>query len=97
MRAIITGSKGFIGKAFAEATTDIFQEQILVEKDILEGDWRKLLRLHFLDKPDAVFHFGACSDTIFFQIIWQTYVNTLRYRLFIVRQLLCMEKSNFLP
>jgi len=64
MRAIITGSKGFIGKAFAEATTDIFQEQILVEKDILEGDWRKLLRLHFLDKPDAVFHFGACSDTM---------------------------------
>jgi len=64
MRAIITGSKGFIGKAFSKATQDIFEQQILIEKDILEGDWRKTLRHQFLDPPEAVFHFGACSDTL---------------------------------
>ena len=64
MRAIITGSSGFIGKAFSQATKDIFEEQILIEADILQGDWRQTLRHNFLDPPEAVFHFGACSDTM---------------------------------
>jgi len=68
MRAIITGSKGFIGKAFAQATKDIFTEQILVDEEILIGDWKTKISNLFQDRPDVVFHFGACSDTSNFNL-----------------------------
>lgn len=66
-KVLITGSKGFIGKAFAYATKDLFN-QVLMDKEILETNWEhKHYELHQLfseHRFDVVFHFGACSDTL---------------------------------
>ena len=63
-KVLITGSKGFIGKAFANATKDLFN-QVLIDAEILENDWQeKLSDIFRKDMFYAVFHFGACSDTL---------------------------------
>jgi ADP-L-glycero-D-manno-heptose 6-epimerase len=61
--AFITGADGFIGKQFAFETQDIF-EQILCDSEVFEGDWKQNLKQKLTsERPDIVFHFGACSDT----------------------------------
>ena len=63
-KVLITGSKGFIGKAFANATKDLFN-QVLIDAEILENNWQqKLSDIFRKDMFYAVFHFGACSDTL---------------------------------
>ena len=60
MKVLITGHKGFIGKAFQLDTENDF-EQVLY--DIADSDM-SLKEVLLSTRPDAVFHFGACSDTM---------------------------------
>jgi ADP-L-glycero-D-manno-heptose 6-epimerase len=64
-KAIITGTKGFIGKNLKkeiENNFDVFE----INEDIFdEYNWEMLLHEHlYHNKPDVVFHVGACSDTL---------------------------------
>ena len=64
-KAIITGTKGFIGGNLLKSLKydfDIFE----INENIFDDyDWEMLLHEHLYHyKPDVVFHVGACSDTL---------------------------------
>ena len=65
MRILITGTLGFIGsnlKKFLEVNNIIFE----INEDLFDNDkWCDFLndRIYII-KPDAIFHVGACSDTL---------------------------------
>jgi ADP-L-glycero-D-manno-heptose 6-epimerase len=63
---LVTGSKGFIGKNLSNHLSQIEQNVQLIDADYFQDeDWKRSL-LNFLEKcnPKAVFHVGACSNTL---------------------------------
>ena len=63
-KVIITGTKGFIGKRLKEALVNY--EIVEINEDIFDDfDWRRELE-NILEEsePDAIFHVGACSNTL---------------------------------
>ena len=64
-RAIVTGSKGFIGKNLIQEIKDDFEILEINEDIFLNEDWTNVL-LNKINKfsPDVIFHIGACSDTL---------------------------------
>lgn len=61
---LITGTKGFIGSNLKKA---LIQYNIIeINEDIFQKeDWNKELFLTLsVNKPDVIFHVGACSDTL---------------------------------
>jgi len=69
MKALITGSNGFIGKAFHIRAKQFFSE-ILYFDDITEKEnWQKNLKSYLLyNSPEVIFHIGACSNTQNFDV-----------------------------
>jgi ADP-L-glycero-D-manno-heptose 6-epimerase len=64
-KIIITGTKGFIGGNLLRELSDRFRVYEINEDIFDNKDWRYLLKetLHSIF-PDAIFHVGACSDTL---------------------------------
>lgn len=65
--ALITGSKGFIGKNLIKKLSETDRYLIIeINEDIFEDEnWDLNLWSICLDnKPDVIFHVGACSDTL---------------------------------
>ena len=63
---LLTGSLGFIGKNLKERLISQDINVVQVNEDIFdEKNWRgKILNLLDKNKPEVVFHVGACSDTL---------------------------------
>jgi ADP-L-glycero-D-manno-heptose 6-epimerase len=65
MRALVTGSKGFIGKNLMKKIENDFEVFELNEEIFDSENWYHLLPLILTGmKPSVVFHVGACSDTM---------------------------------
>jgi len=66
MRALITGSEGFIGKnILEEALARGYEVKGLELKEFYDQNWFRNLRNIVSDYfPDVIFHVGACSDTL---------------------------------
>lgn len=65
-KALVTGHHGFIGARLTEALELLDMQTLGLEKDgLLPEDWQTEIR-NFLDfeQPTAIFHVGACSDTL---------------------------------
>lgn len=65
MKALLTGSKGFIGQNLM----NVLQNKFIVleiNEDIFKfQDWNNQLWLELIKfNPDVIFHVGACSDTL---------------------------------
>ena len=63
MKALVTGTNGFIGKRLKESL-DI--PVVEINEDVFENsNWQEVI-VSFLNehKPSVVFHVGACSDTL---------------------------------
>lgn len=64
-RALLTGSKGFIGKNLLERIKEDYEVFELGEEIFESEKWSNLLMLLLVGmKPSVVFHVGACSDTM---------------------------------
>lgn len=64
-RAIITGSKGFIGKNLTQSIKEKFDVFEINEDIFIQKDWYDVLINTFDDiNPDVIFHVGACSNTL---------------------------------
>lgn len=65
MRILVTGDKGFIGSNLMKALGDKHTVFGLGEELFESEHWKQDLEI-YLDNifPDAVFHVGACSDTL---------------------------------
>jgi len=64
---LITGSKGFIGKNLVEELRQKDNSIIIeINEDIFENEhWdSELLSVLIMNKPDVIYHIGACSDTL---------------------------------
>lgn len=63
-KAIITGTKGFIGKRLKETLKN--HEIIEINEDIFDDfEWTTDLKnILNITTPDVIFHVGACSDTL---------------------------------
>ena len=64
---LLTGSKGFIGKNLLEQLRVLGEEIIIeVNEEIFENEnWDlNLIEILIANKPDVIFHVGACSDTL---------------------------------
>jgi ADP-L-glycero-D-manno-heptose 6-epimerase len=63
---LITGALGFIGKNLYEKSKLEFDKVVSIEEDIFEKDLWKEELIEELGRinPDAIFHVGACSDTL---------------------------------
>lgn len=75
MTALVTGTKGFIGKRLKEALDVLVLE---MNEDVFDySNWQEVV-LTWLDKykPDVVFHVGACSDTMEIDV---NYIMTRNY------------------
>jgi len=68
IRWLITGAKGFIGGQFVKESKNNLNLTLsyLEEADIVEGVnlERKVLEVLERSNPQAIFHFGACSNTL---------------------------------
>lgn len=66
MRAIVTGSRGFIGGNLRKELVKIGFFVIEIDDDFFKSEnWEsELIAQVKLAKPDAIFHVGACSDTL---------------------------------
>lgn len=65
MRALVTGSKGFIGKNLVKKISDNYEIFELGEEIFESENWPNLLALLLIGmKPSVVFHVGACSNTM---------------------------------
>lgn len=64
-KIIVTGTEGFIGKNFLKSLNNNFIV-VKINEDIFNNpNWTDSLKEILGDtKPSAVFHFGACSDTL---------------------------------
>ena len=65
-KAIITGTKGFIGKNLLRRLQTLNYTIIEINQDIFNHDsWTKnLTEILTSNSPDVIFHIGACSDTL---------------------------------
>lgn len=64
---LITGSKGFIGKNLLNELTKRGEEIIIeVNEDIFDNtNWdSEILKILIENKPDVIYHVGACSNTL---------------------------------
>lgn len=72
MKAVVTGHRGFIGKAFLNYILSNLVEDLKVFTldDITDKDhWQDKTRSFLNDvRPDVIFHIGACSDTQNFDV-----------------------------
>jgi ADP-L-glycero-D-manno-heptose 6-epimerase len=65
--AIVTGSKGFIGKNLVNKLQKNTQYNVVeINEDIFNDDnWdNNLINILKKNKPNVIFHVGACSDTL---------------------------------
>lgn len=64
--AIVTGGLGFIGSNLCRELKNYFTDVTSLEEVILKvPDWKNyLLEVLNIYKPGAIFHVGACSDTL---------------------------------
>ena len=63
-KVIITGTKGFIGSNLREELDSGYQI-VEINEDILDlPDWTEKIQDFFKEDISAVFHIGACSDTL---------------------------------
>ena len=62
---LVTGFKGFIGSNLYSELINLGHNVVGIDDEYLEDNWRLFL-LDFLHNGnfDAVFHVGACSDTM---------------------------------
>jgi ADP-L-glycero-D-manno-heptose 6-epimerase len=63
---LVTGTSGFVGSRLVERLKSQNKEVIEIDEDyFFTENWMRTLRT-FLDskKPEAIFHVGACSDTL---------------------------------
>ena len=64
-KALITGSKGFIGQNLLEVLLKDFIVFEINEEIFKYPDWNNQLWLNLMNfNPDVIFHVGACSDTL---------------------------------
>lgn len=65
-KILVTGNLGFIGKNLSNSLSEYGHAVIGLESDILENKNWPEITLNFLEehRPDAIFHVGACSDTL---------------------------------
>ena len=66
MKAIVTGSRGFIGRNLTKELMKIGFFVTGIDDDFFESDnWEaELISLVAPAKPDVIFHVGACSNTL---------------------------------
>ena len=66
IKAIVTGSRGFIGKKIKVALLEKGFDVLGVSDEYLKAnDWEKEITIILNSfKPDVIFHAGACSDTL---------------------------------
>lgn len=65
--AVVTGSKGFIGKNLVKRLQELLNYIIIeINEEIFkEENWKQdLLCILDHNEPDVIFHLGACSDTL---------------------------------
>ena len=62
-KVLITGAQGFIGRNLYQKLESKYEILTFEESDIKEN-WVTTLIDLFYQKPKAVFHVGACSDTL---------------------------------
>lgn len=62
-KILITGTEGFIGRNLKQELESKY-EILTFEELNLEGNWKNQLQSIFRDGLEAVFHIGACSDTL---------------------------------
>jgi len=90
---LITGTKGFIGSNLKEKLNQIDKIMTLEESIFNENDWSFFME-EFLNKkkPKAIFHVGACSNTL------ETDVNYIMTRNFMSTKILTdWAKINKIP
>jgi len=65
-RAVITGVSGFVGARLEKFLHEKEFELLGIDDDYLEGlEWQKELSSRITAfKPEAIFHVGACADTL---------------------------------
>lgn len=64
MKVIITGTKGFIGSNLKEELKSKYRI-VEINEDFLDTpDWTEKIQDFFDEEISAVFHIGACSDTL---------------------------------
>lgn len=61
MKLLITGTKGFIGKALYKSLRDDYDVRVFNETDI-QYNWREILE-EIVKNTDCIFHIGAISST----------------------------------
>lgn len=66
MRILVTGSSGFIGRRLVDTLTEKGHDLFAWDKEIVTGsDWPSRLELDLnRSNPEAIFHVGACSNTL---------------------------------
>ena len=64
MRALVTGTEGFIGRNLKTELEKQGWEVVTFEERDLKDNWKLDLNEIFALKLDACFHVGACSDTL---------------------------------
>ena len=65
MRAILTGSKGFIGRNLKNRLKELDFEVIEINEDVFESEtWQEEINIQASDGIDVIFHVGACSNTL---------------------------------
>jgi ADP-L-glycero-D-manno-heptose 6-epimerase len=75
MKIIITGTKGFIGSNIKKELENKF-EIIEINEDVFKNtSWRDEVSKHFWLDIVAVFHVGACSDTLETDVNYMMLVN----------------------
>lgn len=64
-KVLVTGTKGFVGAKLRAALGESRQYCELNEEILDQSEWKNAL-LHFLERerPETIFHVGACSDTL---------------------------------
>ena len=74
-KIVITGSIGFIGSNLSEPLSNNY-EILEVNEEIFEReDWREILSQILSEDISAVFHVGACSDTLEDNVNYMMLVN----------------------
>lgn len=65
-KVVLTGGFGFIGSNLYKELKNHFKEVTSIEEGVFQAqDWKEYVISALNDsKPDAIFHVGACSDTL---------------------------------
>jgi ADP-L-glycero-D-manno-heptose 6-epimerase len=65
MKVILTGASGFIGKNLRKKLQDLNFEVAEINEDIFDSEsWSEELNRNLDSSVDAIFHVGACSNTL---------------------------------